>query len=131
VLAGFPPHIALSGDDAGWLRSAMSGETNFLRWFPVDGCDLCLAAGDHCGSEMSSGLSCLVGEVAAFLVAGVGRSEVEGVGVATSAEGDVGPLPVCVSGDDGEGAIGGEALGLVGGERISVPNIAFIEIPAR
>ena len=78
----------------------MTGEADLSRWFLVDGCDLSLAADEHGGSDIGSGLPDLVGEVGAILITRLGRGEVEGVGVAASAEGDVGPLSVGGSGDD-------------------------------
>ncbi len=74
----------------------MNGEADLVRWFLVDGRDLSRAADEHGGSDIGSGLSCLVGEVGAFRLSGVGGGEVEGVGVAAAAEGDVGPFPVGV-----------------------------------
>lgn len=76
-----------------WLVvSTMNAYANRVCRFLVNGCGLSLAADEHDGSEVGSGLPCSVGEVSAFVAGGLGGCEVDGVGVAASAEGDVGPL---------------------------------------
>jgi integrase len=60
----------------------MSGEADPSCWLLVDGRDLRCAAGEHCGYDIGSCWSCLVRQVGAFLVAVVGRGQVEDLAAA-------------------------------------------------
>ncbi len=59
-----------------------------------------------------------------------GVDEVEGVRVTAAAHRHVGPPPIGSTVDDGERVAGGDALGFVASEGVSIVDVVLVEIPA-